>query len=159
MISKDSKDTEEFEDLPGERLTRLLNLGITSEAPRPIDDLLDRLDEDDGEEWFETSILTGPLSSQGLPEETLMEGLGSLEQFKDINKESRVLLKNAEQREDRLCAMVAYFFSIAGAIVHHDTLITSRSREELDPLFFDLSASVPEPWPNFLARAIAKQPE
>jgi hypothetical protein len=147
-----------FEDIPGERLTRMLNLGIT-EKRRPIDELLDRLDEDDGPDWFENFIKAGPIASEGPATELLANGTASLDQMKSINKAGRALLKSASHREDRMAALIAYFMSIAAAVVHHETLITSRERKELDPLFFDLSASVPDPWAAFLASAVEKQPE
>ena len=95
-----------------------------------------------------------PAARHGSPEEKLAGGSLTLAELKAVKEERKELLSKARSQEDRLAALLAYHLSAAAGLIHHRRLIVSREREELDPVFLDLSSVPPEPWSGLLARAI-----
>jgi hypothetical protein len=140
-------------ELDSTRLTRFLTLGLTKEH-RPVDEALERLREPDGKEWFRTLIAKSPAASCGPPEEKLAAGTLSLEELKAIKEDAKRLLSKSESKEDRLAALLSYLLSAAAGLAYHRILIVSRSREELDPIFLELTSALPEPWSELFARAL-----
>lgn len=139
-------------DPTGERLSRLLALGIRGPG-RPLDALLSRLSEPDASDWLRAAIETGPLGTLGPRAEGLYEGRATVEELAAVKEECKALLRASDCEESRLVSMLSYFLAVAAALVHHDTLISSRSRLELEPLLLDLAEVAPSPWPELLARA------
>ncbi len=146
---------KDFEKLKGKRLTSFLNLGFLAES-RPVDELLKRLDEPDGVAWLERLMASSVVDGHGPTGELLAEESTSLDDLESMKDASKRLLKRAGTPDERLQAMVIYFLSIAAAVAHHGTAMTDRSRDELDPIYLDLAAALPEPWAGLAARAIQK---
>ena len=137
---------------PGDRrLSRLLRVGLAPGA-RPVDELIARLRREDGAAWFTRAIDSSPASACGPATARLLEGKATLEELRGVKEASKALLHQACDREPRLRCFVSYFLSVAAALVHHCTRITSRG-DDLEGIFLDLAEAAPAPWADFLARA------
>ncbi|HVR74254.1 MAG TPA: hypothetical protein VMT52_07980 [Planctomycetota bacterium] len=145
----------EFDGIEGGRLSRLLRLGLSGER-EPVDELISRLDAPDGRAWLEAVVDRGPLAlepSRPLAD-LLAEGKAPLEVMLLLKKRANALLGRLEPKEDFLCGIAGYFFTVAAALVHHGTMISSQDEERLEAVFRKLSHSVPEPWKSLLRRAL-----
>ena len=141
----------DFDDLEEKGLTRLLHLGF-QKARRPLDELLD--ERPDQEAWFRSLIEESPVARLGPPEDKLARGQATLVELRSVYKESKLLLRKAKTKEDRQTALLGYLLAIAAGLAHHRTLITTRAREEIDPLLLDLTGAAPKPWAELLTAAL-----
>ena len=133
-------------------VTRLLTLGLAGPA-RPVDELIDRLLQNDGHRWLSSALGSWPLAAHGSPRGQLCEGRATVDELRSIKNDSKDLLKRARDREDRLAGLLGYFFSVAAALAHHGELITSRPRAEVDPTLLELAEVTPGAWSKLLSRA------
>jgi hypothetical protein len=151
------REGEEFRGISKLHVSRLLSLGLSGKR-EPIDELVDRLRQPDGAPWLRAALARGPLSELGPLEELLAAGSAKLSQMEELKKRSNALLENPAERDAFLSGMACYFFSIAAALVHHRRLITSQTREKLDPVLKKLARAVPEPWAELL-KMVSAPPE
>lgn len=129
-------------------------LGIARHGPRrPVDDLIDRLRRPDGGAWFERTL-------DGFLGATLSETAHALERGRigtiplvAAKEAAKTRMVNAPSREAALEATACYFGVVASALAHFGEVITSRGREELDPLLIDLSDAAPPGWSSVFRRA------
>ena len=140
------------DDLTETGVTRLLNLGLGGLA-RPVDELIDRLLQHDGHRWLSAALRSWPLAAHGSPRRQLCEGRATVDELRSLKNESKDLLKRARDREDRIVGLLGYFFSVAAALAHHGELITSRPREEVDPILIELAEVTPGAWSQMLSCA------
>ena len=147
-----AENKKKIPDIEKTQLSRLLNLGFL-EKKRPLDRLIEGARASSGTWWLEGLIDGSPMALFGPPQELLVEGKASLGQLQTIHEKSKAL-KNTREREDDLRALLGYMLANAAALVHHGTLITTRTREELNPIFRDLAAALPAPWSGLLEKAI-----
>ena len=133
-------------------VTRLLTLGLAGPA-RPVDELIDRLLQNDGHRWLSSVLGSWPVAAHGSSRVQLFEGRAAVDELRSIKNESKDLLKRARDRDDRLAGLLGYFFSVAAALAHHGELITSRPRAEVDPILLELAEVTPVAWSQLLSRA------
>jgi hypothetical protein len=137
-----------------EQTSQFLRLALPGK--RPVDRLVDRMARHDGTHWFLSLVRSGPVASFGDAEEKLVQGKASLEELKAIKKAGKLIYKTARRSDERLVGVASYFLSISAALRHHGALICSRSRQELDPILFDLASEAPPPWDRLISEAAVK---
>ena len=112
-----------------------------------------RLCQPDASQWLERNLSTGPAGAFGDPILYLVEGKATLDQLIAIKQTSKSLLGAGPEDEASLAALTSYFFAVAAALLHHRTVICSRSRSTVKPVLLDLAAVSGEPWATFLSDA------
>ena len=139
-----------FEDLDGERMSRLMKLGMGGASP--VDELLDEAPAQLA--GHVAHMLTrGPLKES--EQDQLVAGGLPVERIKALREHGKRVLSNARRRGEREQATLAYLLAVASALVHHGTLISSQSAEELEQPLLALSELLPNPWNNLMLRATA----
>ena len=152
MAKRDANDFSDFSNLGASDASRLLELGLSG-PKRPIDRLIDRLCQPDASLWLEKNLSSGPAGAFGDPVLYLVEGKATLDQLIAVKQTSKSLLGAGREDEATLAALTSYFFAVAAALVHHQTVICSRSREEANATLLDLAAVAAEPWATLLSDA------
>jgi hypothetical protein len=153
------------EQRPSEQTaSTLLRIGVAGPA-RPVDDLIARIEADDGHAWLLAALadaarLDGLTPATGDIEHLLCLGHAGVAQLEQLKDRGKRLLKSASTGDQRLGGLAMYFFSIAAALAHHHALIGARQtsgerrpREELHDALLDLASVTPEPWSTLLADA------
>ncbi len=152
MSKRNASDFSDFSNLGASDASRLLELGLSG-PKRPIDGLIDRLCQPDASLWLEKNLSSGPAGAFGDPVLYLVEGKATLDQLIAIKQTSKSLLGAGPEDEANLAALTSYFFAVAAALVHHQTVICSRSRDEVNAALLDLAAVAAEPWATLLSHA------
>ena len=132
------------------RAAKLLELGRIPPR-RPVDLLLEDL-ATHGPGRLEELLDSGPTRRLlGRPLQALAGGGASLAEL----AEAKNRCKATPQRgmRERLEHLAGYFTAVAAALVHHRTRITTRTREDLEPVLLDLPASTVSPWSELFGRA------
>lgn len=158
MSKRITSDFSDFSNLGASDASRLLELGLSG-PKRPIDGLIDRLCQPDASQWLEKNLSSGPAGAFGDPVVYLAEGKATLDQLIAIKQTSKSLLGAGPKDETNLAAQTSYFFAVAAALVHHQTVICSRSRDEVTAVLLDLAAVAGEPWTTLLSDASDPQTE
>lgn len=138
-------------------VSHLLSLGIRGPR-RPVDRLVDRLQERDGKAWLERSITSLPQQegylAAGLfsgPIADLKTGLEALKALKAWCK------RRAGADSDSLEPLLGYFLCLGAALAHYGTLISAMPRREIDGVLLDLAVAMPEPWCELLCQATLRK--
>lgn len=140
-------------NLDSSQVSRLLQLGLSG-PHRPVDDLIDRIGEPGGREWFLQALEDGPAAASGSPREMLIEGKATVDGLLVMKEQGKALFGNeASGSDSRLSGMIAYFLAVAAALVHYGVRISGRAKEDLEPIFLDLASAAPGPWGEFLSKA------
>ncbi len=158
MSKRGADDLSEFSELGAGDASRLLALGLSG-PKRPVDGLIDRLCRPDAPQWLDEKLTSGPAGAFGDPVVYMVEGEATLDQLIAVKQTSKSLLGAGKEEEPKLTALASYFFAIAAALVHHRTVICSRSRHEVDAALLDLAAVAAEPWATLLSDAAHAQTE
>lgn len=158
MSKRNASDFTDFSNLGASDASRLLELGLSG-PKRPIDGLIDRLCRPDASLWLEENLSSGPAGAFGDPVLYLVEGKATLDQLIAIKQTSKSLLGAGRKDEANLAALTSYFFAVGAALLHHQTVICSRSRDEVTEALLDLAAVAAEPWATFLSDASDAQTE
>lgn len=158
MSKRNASDFSDFSNLGASDASHLLELGLSG-PKRPIDRLIDRLSQPDAFLWLEKNLLSGPAGAFGDPLVYLVEGKATLDQLIAIKQTSKSLLGASPGDEANLTALAGYFFAVAAALVHHQTVICSRPRDEMTTALLDLAAVAAEPWATLLSDASDHQSE
>ena len=87
------------EDIRGERLKRLLEIGFL-EKQRPLEQFLEQLSEPDGTLWFAELMKKSPIAAFGSPEELLVNGNVPLETLKGVKDEAERKLQRAHRPDE-----------------------------------------------------------
>lgn len=148
---------------------RLLHLGIRGPV-RPVDRLVERLRARDRQAWVEGVITEVERALQPGARDLLLTGrhaegtdsagdgppppLDAIRRIKDRCKKQAA---RAEPGKEPLEPMLGYFFAVAAALAHHNTLISSVTRSEIDGVLLDLACELPDPWVELLCRATLVQ--
>lgn len=141
-----------FAQLDSSSATRLLKLGISG-PKRRVDPLIERLRSTAGKAWFAGMLKRPPFAGLREPVEQLVQGRASLDEivaFKDAGKQA---VTTAPGADAELTGVAAYYLAIAAAMAHHNSLISSVNRPELDAVLLDLAEVLPSPWSELASRA------
>ncbi len=140
-------------ELEAGTITRLFRLGLSGPR-RPVDALIDRLGAPDAEAWLERALERAPRVGELEPVGAMLRGADA-DTLSRIKNTGKKLLAEAGTEEHRLTGLALYFFAVASALAHHDTVICSRTRDELHPVLLDLAAVCPAPWAELCANGAA----
>ncbi|MFM9957850.1 MAG: hypothetical protein ACKVZJ_07220 [Phycisphaerales bacterium] len=135
---------------------RLLNLGIRGPI-RPVDRLVERLRNGDRQRWVEGVLAEIERAIQPGARDLLLTGRhgasAPLELLRHIKERCKKQAARAEPGKEPLEPMLGYFLAVAAALAHHNALISSVSRSEIDGVLLDLACELPDPWVDLLCRA------
>lgn len=121
-----------------------------SQANRPIDVLVDRLSEPDGETWLSAS-LQRVLDARDIE---LLGGTSVSEaEIAAVKSRAKRQLAQATNYQEHVAALACYCLSVARGLVSCNRLLSSRSGEEWAEFFADLAAELPAPWRETVSRA------
>ena len=120
---------------------------------RPVDELIDRLSEADGDRYFRGTLMPGLQRAYGPAIDRLVERSASLDDLITIKQQAKALHAAAESEAQRLIAMAGYFFAVGTALILFNKLICSRPRAELQPIMLDLATVTPPPLSEIIERA------
>lgn len=157
MNSSEQPIESRFTDLSTSDASRLLQLGLHT-PDRPIDLLIDRLNQPDGQNWLDVQLSENPISKFGAPQQLFVKGEITLDQLQQIKSDCKKLLSTHHDNLSRMQATIGYFFSIAASLLHYNKLISNRKREEIKAAMNDLSAITSDPWPEFFKSAAENTP-
>jgi hypothetical protein len=143
-----------FDDLQGDRATRMLRLGVVGPR-RGVDDLIDRLRTPDGWQWWETCM--GELGEGSAKDAAarLVNGEADLKFITAGKERHKSTMGAGHSAPTRLASMALYYVCVSAAVVHHARLITGQNPELLSEALADLAASTPEPWSDLIGKAAA----
>lgn len=148
-------DATDYGAITGVETARMLR--FTFRAPRrPVDDLIHRLELDDGVAWFTRHLGRGALGRSGPASELLVGGTASLEQLRHLKRDCKLQFKQGKRDGDAdaaLAGLAGYFLAIAAALHHHGRHIGSQPGAALADVLLDLASALPEPWAELLAAA------
>ena len=144
--------TNAGDSLSANAVSRLLPLGLSQPAG-PVADLIERLSEPDGLDWLMHTLEHGPMREAGSSAKACADGSATLEDLERIKDRAKRAMKRAETRQEMLSAALAYFLTIASGMAHHDAVLTSQPRNQVDQALVDLSDVLPTPWSELLQEA------
>lgn len=150
--------TSDGEPLTDRQTAGLLEMCV-SHSRRPVDHLIDRLHEPDGPEWWQRAIESNCTAVCGPNPDDLLEGRATLDQLTAFIKSCSQRAKSAMNLETKLLAAAGYFVAVAAGLAYHETLICSRSRDELAPILRELAEITPKAWASLLRSASDKRQE
>lgn len=139
-------------DLTYAEASRFLRLGL-SRPDRPVDDLIKRLRQPDGAQWLASALVEVLGGSADSPGRKLLDPGTPLVELTQLKERSTDFARRASDSESWLMGMAGYFLSIGAALVHHSSLITSRSRDEVTRTLRQLAETTSPPWSSLLKRA------
>lgn len=141
-----------FAQLDSSQATRLLKLGISG-PKRRVDPLIDRLRSSAGKSWFAGILKRPPFAD--LPDAVgqFVQGRASLDQIVAFKDAAKHAVTAAQGADAELAGIAAYYIAIAAAMAHHNSLISSVNRTELDAVLLDLAEVLPSPWSELASRA------
>lgn len=142
-------DPETFND---KMISGLLRIAFKPDR-RPVDHLIERLQQKDAEEWFNASVAEGPVAAAGNPEELLIKGDADKEVLEKLKESSKQEFGDAKDATIRLRGLLNYLFVIAAGLEHHGQLLSSQPRGEISAVLLELALSLPAPWNDFVAEA------
>lgn len=132
---------------------RLLALGLAG-LRRPVDGLIARLREGDGQEQLASLLEAGPARRFGSIEGTLLRGGVSLAVLFEIKEESKRLYRaSVQDPEARLSGIATYFLALASALANRAARISGTAEDEVRTAWLDLACVAPPPWAELFARA------
>lgn len=152
--AKPATPPQRFDDLQGDRATRMLRLGVVGPR-RGVDDLIDRLRTTDGWAWWETCMAELGEGSAKDAAARLVNGEADLKFITAGKERHKATMGAGNPAPKRLTSMAVYYACISAALVHHKKLITGQSQELLSEALADLAASTPEPWSGLIGKAAA----
>ena len=127
-------------------------LDLALSPPGRVACLLDTL-EKPGISWWEGVLGSAPFELLGLTADQFREGdvdIEALRRSKALAKRRAIRLRHGLWSEG---PTAVYFLSVASGLVHHQALLSSRSRLEIDPVFLDLGETLDGTWKAFFERA------
>ena len=133
------------ERLTPPRTARLLTLGIAGPR-RPIDDVLARLEQPGGRQWFADEIRGLCAAHFGRPADALITGELSAAAIGGAKEAVKGEMADAPTHEQSLRLIARYFALVAAALAAHGERIASRSDLELEEALLDLATASPAPF-------------
>ena len=146
------RPTQSGDSLSANAVSRLLPLGLSQPAG-PVADLIERLSEPDGLDWLMHTLEHGPMREAGTTAKACADGSATLDDLTRVKERAKRAMGRAETRQEMLSATLAYFLVIGSAMAHHNELLTSQSRDQVDQALVDLSDVLPTPWSELLQSA------
>jgi len=118
-------------------------------ARRPVDHLIERLQQDDADAWLEHAVTDGPEHWKSV---LLEDGIG-LDELKRLKDLSKTRFADAADADERLRGLLQYLLVVSYGLAHHGVLLSSQSRGEISAVLLELALSLTDPWRDFVAEA------
>ncbi len=134
---------------PPDGATKMFRLDTLGQR-RGVDDVIDRLRQPDGWQWWGTLMADFPPAEGADPTRA---ALPHLTRAKEAHKAAMAKLSPGPERTSETGL---YYACIAGALAHHNKRITNQKPEALREALLDLAASTPAPWSELMKTAAAK---
>lgn len=145
----DSGNPDSFDDTMVSGLLRI----AFNPARRPVDHLIERLQQGDGMSWFNEALSKSVIAQQGDPEQLLIRGGAKEEQLGLLKDTAKTEFGEASDATVRLRGLMTYLFIIAAGLEHYGVLLSSQPRGEISSVLLELALSLPAPWNDFIAEA------
>jgi len=133
--------------LDGNSVTNFLQLGVERKN-RPVDALIDRLQQVDGEAWLRSALESSPS-----PWFLSLEGSPSSDELEDFKQQAKTTFAKAEEEDERLAGLLRYLLVLAAGLNCHGSLISSQPGPEISSTLLDLAVALSEPWNDYIAEA------
>lgn len=140
------------DSLSANAVSRLLPLGLSQPAG-PVAALIERLSAPDAPDWLARTLSGGAMADAGTTAAACADGRASLEDLRRVKDQAKKAMGRSETRQEMLSATLCYFLAIGAGLAHHNELLTSQSREQVDQALVDLADVLPDPWAAMLERA------
>ncbi|MCZ6793969.1 MAG: hypothetical protein O7J95_10195 [Planctomycetota bacterium] len=147
------RQPDQVPDMSADQAARFLRMGLSG-AIRPVDELIQQLNRPGGAQWLEERLASELFESLHEARSQLLDGQITVEQLSEMKSKAKSLFASEHNRTARLEGTLGYFLAIAGGLAYHGKLLSTRSRDDLDFAFEDLSYALPEPWNALFHRAI-----
>ena len=151
-MTTDSTNPPEPETFDNAMVSGLLRIAFDP-ARRPVDHLIERLQQPDALEWFRISLAEGVFCNAGDPESLLIEGKADAAVLDELKEQAKTEFAKASDANDRMRGLLHYLFVIAAGLEHHGVLLSSQPRGEISAVLLELALSLPTPWNDFVAEA------
>ena len=122
-------------------------------ARRPVDHLIERLQQADALDWFKGALARGTLADAGDPQALLIAGEADAARLDELKDQAKAEFAKAGDANDRMRGLLHYLFIIAAGLEHHGLLLSSQPRGEISAVLLELALSLPAPWNDFVAEA------
>jgi len=142
-------------DLAPARAHRLLTLGLTVSS-RPVDIVLDRLNEPDAASWLNATLDAAETALDQPLRPALRAGDGGVEALIAIKDGAKASLSGETKDGDPAAGVLLYFLAVAAAQAHHGVLISSQPKNEVAETLGELAAALPEAWSRVCDQAAAQ---
>jgi hypothetical protein len=139
----------DFSDMTNGMADTLLKRALVGMVP-PIEELVAHLRAHGGAESLGKLVCAGLDATIPDAANRLITDVVSPGELAAAKAKAKSKAAGAEQR---LPWTFAYFASLAGALVHHRTLMSSQSPERLSAALKALAAAAPPPWSEFFSEA------
>lgn len=138
--------------LEAETLSTLLRIGL--EGPRrPVDDLIDRIAQPDGNAWLDRLTRHElPLRERRIIQRVLLRQ-AQLDEVHELKALAKERLAQVRTSQERVSALLSYFVSIAGGLAQFRLSITRRGAGDLVPALLDLAEVMPDRMAGLFADA------
>jgi hypothetical protein len=139
--------------LDDEQVSKFLKMSLSEGGggkPRQIDELLDRLQLEDGMRW----LREGALKVFGLtptPEAVLIEGKPCVAEIEELKRRGKAL--GVGEGDRRLLGLAVYYMAVAAGLRTHGALHSRVERTSWAEILLDLEGGCPEPWKSFFGDA------
>ena len=133
-------------------LTGLLRIAFTP-SKRPVDHLIDRLQQSDAKTWFDGALAGGVIARAGDPADLLIEGDADAAMLEALKGKAKTAFGQAADADSRLRGLLHYLLVIAAGLDHHARLLSTQPRGEISAVLLELALSLPAPWNDFVAEA------
>lgn len=121
---------------------------------RPIESLVERLEQPDGDDWFDATITRLSVADGTDPRSALLEGATTLNALDALKRHGKSTVRGATTPDERSAGTLCYLLAMAAGVVHHGTLLSSRPADEVLRALAEVHAVTDAPWSDFLLRAL-----
>ena len=151
MTSDDTRipDPASFDDT---MVSGLLRIAFTP-SRRPVDHLIERLQQSDAQTWFDGALAGGVVARAGDPAALLIEGTADAAMLEVLKDKAKAAFGQAADADSRMRGLLHYLFVIAAGLDHHGRLLSTQPRGEISAVLLELALSLPAPWNDFVAEA------
>lgn len=127
----------------------LLQVGLRG-ASRPIDDMLDRVNEPGGGAWYDAAV-RDRLGTETV--QALRDGNCDKAIILDTKAHAKQGSMNAASQDESLQALAVYCLAVAAGLVHLDQLFSSQRPMQWADVLSELAGSADPDWREFFSSA------
>lgn len=153
-MKQESNQSEGVTPLSGPAAHSISAIVVTG-GIKPVDFAVEELRRaGDREAWLERAVVK--VVGFAAPRRLVAE-VASRDELDRMRHAATMAFGGATKVEERNAALVAYAFVVAAGLVHHDVLLSSQPRAEIDVMLAELAGVLGEPFASFLEAAVARE--